>query len=96
MDQIQKKLMTTNKFKKTLFLAHFPKFWGKTIFLENQALSCTTSNGFLELCQNLEKVNDTIQQKCPDRQMGGRTDRPYFIGLFWLLPGFQKIRNYER
>ena len=39
-------------------------------FLENQALSHTTSYGFLASCQNLEKTNDTIPRKCPDRQKG--------------------------
>ena len=62
----------SNKLKKTLFFAHFgsifPIFGAKKNFLENLALSCTTSFGFLAPCQNLEKVNDTIQRKCPDRQ----------------------------
>ena len=72
--------MTTfsNKFKKTLFLAHFgpisPIFGPKKIFLENPALSHTTSYGFLAPCQNLEKVNDTIQRKRPDRKKDRRTD----------------------
>ena len=77
-----------NKFKKG----------AKKFFLENPALSCTTSYGFLAQCQNLEKVNDTIQRKCPDRQkdrrmngrMKGWTDRPYFIGPIQLLLGVQK------
>ena len=59
----------SNKFKKTLFLAHFghifPIFGAKQIFLVNLALSRTASYGFLAPCQNLEKVNDTIE---------GRTD----------------------
>ena len=41
----------------------FPIFWAKKIFLENPALSRTTSYGFLAPCQNLEKVNGTIQRK---------------------------------
>ena len=60
-------------------------------------LSRTTSYGFLASCQNLEKVNDTIQRKCPGRQKDGRTDRgqtrtdrPYFIGPLRLLLGVQK------
>ena len=81
----------------------FPIFRAKKIFLENPALSRTTSYGFLAPCQNLENVNDTIQSKCPDRQKDGqkdgqkdrqkerRTDRPYFIGPFRLPPGVQKV-----
>ena len=67
-----------NKFKKNLFLAHFwpifPILGAKKIFMENPALSCTTSYGFLAPCQNLEKVNDTIQRKCMDRWTEGRTE----------------------
>ena len=48
--------------------------------------TCTTSYGFLALCQNSEKTNDTIPRKRLDR----RTDRPYFIGPFRLPPGVQK------
>ena len=46
----------------------------KKNFLGNPALSHTTSYGFLAPCQNLEKVNDTIQRKCPDRWKDGRTE----------------------
>ena len=89
-----------NKLIKTLFLARFgsifPIFEVKKIFLENLALSHATSYGFLAPCQNLEKVNDTIQRKCPDRWKDGRTDgdgrmdRPFFIGPFRVPPGVQK------
>ena len=50
----------SNKYKKPCFWPIFPIFGAKKIFLENLALSCTTSYGFLAPCQNLEKVNDTI------------------------------------
>ena len=53
-------------------MTHFPKFWGKKIFLAYMALSCTTSYGFLAPCQNLEKTNDAIPRKCLDRQKDGR------------------------
>ena len=50
---------------------HFPNFGGKKIFfLENPALSHTTTYGFLAPCQNLEKTDDTIPRKHPDRQEG--------------------------
>ena len=62
----------SNKFKKLCF---WSIFGAKKIFLENQTLSCTTSYGFLATCQNLEKVNDTIQRKHPDRWMEGQTER---------------------
>ena len=85
----------SNKFKKPCFWPIFPIFGAKKMFLENPAPSRTTSYGFLASCQNLEKVNDTIQRKCPDRWTEGgkdrRTDRPYFIGPFRLPPGVQKI-----
>ena len=64
--------------EKTPFLAHFgpifPVLGAKKIFMENLALSRTTSYGFLEQCQNVEKVNNTIQRKHPGRQKDGRTD----------------------
>ena len=64
----------SNKFKKPCFWPIFPIFGAKKIFLENPALSHTTSYGFLASCQNSEKVNDTIQRKCPDRWKGGRME----------------------
>ena len=33
------------------------------------------SYGFLATCQNLEKVNDTIQRKCPERRKNRQKDR---------------------
>ena len=41
----------------------------------------------LSPCQNSGKSNDPIPRKHPDRWQDGRTDRPYFIGSFWLPPG---------
>ena len=55
------------------------KFKKNPVFLENPALSRTTSYGFLALCQNLEKVNDTIQRKCPDRWKDRR--KKHFINM---------------
>ena len=67
----------SNKLKKPCFCPIlwpiFPIFGAKKIFLENPALSRTTSFGFLAPCQNLEKVNDRIQRKCPDRRKDGQT-----------------------
>ena len=87
-----------------MFLAHFwsifPSFGAKIVFLENLAPSRTTSYGFLEPCQDLEKTNNTIPRKRPDRRKDGwkdgRTDRPYFIEPFRLPPGFQKMLNVSR
>ena len=65
-----------NIFKKTVFdpfLVHFPNFGGKNFFLENPALSHTTSYGFLALYQNLEKTNDTNSKQTPG-QMEGQKD----------------------
>ena len=78
------------------FWVRFPNFGDKKIFLEDLALSCTTSHGILALYQSSEKTNDTIPRKCLDKIMDGwkdeRTDRPYFIGPFRLLLGVQKER----
>ena len=63
-------------FKKLVFgpfLTHFLIFLGKKLFLENQALSRTTSYGFLAPCQDLEKTNDTIPRERPDRRKDGET-----------------------
>ena len=57
-----------NKFKK--FFGPFSQFWGEKSFLENLALSNTTSYGFLAICQNLEKTNDTIPRKLQTRKDG--------------------------
>ena len=92
-----------NKFQKPYFwpiFGPFSQFLGqKNFFLENAALSHTTSYGFLAPCQNLEKTNYTIPRKRLDRrkdgwkdrrmegQNNGRTDRPYSIGPFQLSPG---------
>ena len=53
--------------KKALFLA------AKNFFLENLALSHTTSYGFLASWQNLEKTEDTIPRKPLDRRKNGQT-----------------------
>ena len=61
--------------QKALFLAHFqpifPIFGAKKFFLENPALSRTTSYGFPAAYQNLEKTNDTIPRKLSDRRKDG-------------------------
>ena len=64
----------SNKFKKPCFWPIFPIFGTKKIFLENPALSRTTSYEFLATCQNLEKINLTIQRKRLDRRKDGRTE----------------------
>ena len=61
-----------NVFKKPCFWPIFPIFEKKNFFLENPALSRTTSYGFLASCQKLQKTNDTISRKRPDRQKDGR------------------------
>ena len=88
-----------NKFLKTLLLARlwsiFVIFGAKTIFMENSALSCTTSYGFLASCQNLQKSNDTVPRKRPDRRTEGRTKvwtEPISYGIGVFL-GFFMARN---
>ena len=53
----------------------FPIFEAKKFFQENLALPSITSYGFLAPCQNLEKFNDTIPEKHPDRDTEGWKDR---------------------
>ena len=52
------------KFKKSYFwpiLGPFSQFLGqKKFFLQNLALSCSTSHEFLAPCQNKENINETI------------------------------------
>ena len=77
------------------FRSIFPIFEAKKIFQENPALQSITSYGFLAPCQNLEKYNDTIPEKHPDRGTEGwkdkrkdeRMNRSYFIVPLRLLPG---------
>ena len=61
----------SNKFKKPCF---WPILGAKKFFLENPALSRTTSYGLLAPWQNLEKVNDTNQRKRLDIRTEGRTE----------------------
>ena len=60
-----------------MFLAHswsiFPIFGQKFFSPENPALSRKTSIGFLTLCKNLEKTNNTLPRKYPDRQKDGQS-----------------------
>ena len=64
-----------NKFKKFCFWPFFPILGPrKNFFSENPALLRTTSYSFLAPCQNLEKTNDTIPRKQPDRQKDRRKD----------------------
>ena len=82
-----------------MLLAHFrsifPLLGAKKTFLENPALSHTTSYGFLAPCQNLEKNYDKIPRKCLDRQKDRRMERPYLIGLFQLPLGVYQLPAYE-
>ena len=63
-----------NIFKNTCFWPIFPILEAKKKVLENPALSCTTSYGFLASSQNLEKTNDTIPSKHQEGWMEGQTD----------------------
>ena len=57
------------------FLVNFCNLGGKKNFPENPALSQVTSYRFLAPCQNLEKTNDTIPRKRPEKPKDGRMDR---------------------
>ena len=63
---------TYQKIKKKQF-GPFSKFWRRKSFTENPALSHTTSYEVLAPYQNLEKPNDKIPIKRPDRKAEGRT-----------------------
>ena len=52
----------------------WPIFGAKKFFLENPALSHTTSYGFLASYQNLAKTNDVIPRKHSDRLKERRKD----------------------
>ena len=77
------------------FFAHlqsiFPILRVRKTFLENPALSRTTSYGFLAPCQNLDKTNYIIPRKVTDRWKDGRTGRFYFSRPFQLLARFQSL-----
>ena len=72
----------SNKLKKNLFLVHFGLIF--PILGVKKFSPGTTSHGILALCQNLEKINNTIPRRRRDRWKDGRTDRFYFIGPFQL------------
>ena len=70
--------ITANKIFFGPFLIHFPNF-GDKFFLDNPALSRTTSHWFLAPPQILEKTSDAIPGNLPDRRtrVKGRTDPVY-------------------
>ena len=69
-------------------MVHFPNFWGRKNLFQKIRLSHTISYGFLAPCQYLEKTNDTIPRKCPDRRKGGRKatagSPKYLIRIFFF------------
>ena len=72
------------KFKKSYFwpfLVNFPNFGGKKLISQNRVFM-HNFKGFLASCQNLEKSNDPVPRRHPDRCQGARMDRPYFIESF--------------
>ena len=84
-----------NKFKKP-FLTHSLNFWGKNNFSGKSGF-VTHNLKVSSTMPKFRKTNDAIPRKCPDRRTEGRTerrtDRPYFIGLFWLPLEIQKSRD---
>ena len=73
-----------NKFKKPFFdpfLVHFPNFEGKKNFSRKYGSFMHNFIWVSSKSQNLEKTNDTIPRKRPDRRKYGKTegqmDRPY-------------------
>ena len=72
----------SNKFKKTVILAHFwsifPIFGTKIFFSKIPALSCITPHGPTTMLSFRKKTNMSISRKHPDRRkderMEGLTD----------------------
>ena len=68
----------SNKFKKNPafdpFFTHLPHLWGKIFFPGKSASATHNFIWVLAPCQNLEKGNDTIQRKRPDRWTEGWTE----------------------
>ena len=66
----------SNKLKKNCFgpfSAHYSNFGDEKIFPENPALLHTTPHGVLAPCKNLEKINNAIPRKRPNRRKDGQT-----------------------
>ena len=89
-----------NKFSNKLKKLVFGPFWFHFQFLRQKKfswkiwLSRTTSYGFLAWCQNLEKVNDTIQRKHPDRWKDGWKDgQTLFYRTLLALAGAPKSKK---
>ena len=87
-----------NKLKKPCFCPHFPNFFlGGGFFFQKIWLLHTTSNRFLAPCQNLEKTNDAIPRKPPERWKAGQKVRQaLFNGILPATAGGQKIELFTR
>ena len=78
-DQINKKIKNWEKnwtflyIQRTLGLAYFSHFWGKTWFSKNQALSHIIPHGPLRPCWVPEKTEEPVPRKLLKR----RTGRPF-------------------
>ena len=60
-------------------MVYFFNFGSKKLFLDNLALSHTTSNEFLATHQSLEKTNDTTPRNSADRQKDRRKVQQVFL-----------------
>ena len=88
----------SNKLEKPCFrpiLGPFSQFWGQKKISLKIWLSRTTSHGILAPHQNLEKINDTIPRKRPDKQKDGRKDwqRLFYITLPATTGGPESAKN---
>ena len=83
----------SNKLKKNCFwpiLGSFPNFLGKKNF---PGKSSSVTHNFTWVSSIMLKFRKSLwynSKKMPGQTVG-RTDRPYFIGPFQLLPGVQKV-----
>ena len=82
-----------NIFKKPCFWLIFPDFLGKNFFLSKiQLCHAQLHMGFQHCAKIQKKPMIQFQEKAQkDRKTGGRTDRPYCIGPFRLMPGSKNI-----
>ena len=73
-------------------MIHFPHFWGKK--------SSTVKHNFIRVSDTMPKFmkNLSSNSKKTSGRANRRTDRPYFIGSFWLPPGvhLRELENASR
>ena len=79
--------------QKNPFMAHFPNFGDKKFC---SGKSSSVMHNFIWVSSIMPKFRKNMIQfqenAWTDGRTDGRTDRPYFIGPFWLMPVVQKCK----